>query len=87
VTQWNASKSYQEIKSFVNLVKVINDAAERGIKLNSDCTALLTDDPVQRANLLQPVEDHKHKFPDFSKLPLPKHCRIFKLTTYSFFDV
>jgi len=27
-------------------VKVINDAAERGIKLNSDYTALLTDDPV-----------------------------------------
>jgi len=32
---------------FVNSVKVINDAAERGIKLNLDYTALLTDDPVQ----------------------------------------
>jgi len=70
-------------------MKVINDSAERGIKINSDYTALLTDDPVQRARLLQAVEDHKHtvNFLIFSKLPLPNRCRIVKLTTCSFCDV
>jgi len=72
VTDWSASKPYQEIKFFVNSVKVINHAAERGIKLNSDYTTLLTDDPVQRASLLQAVEDHRHKFPDFFKAALAK---------------
>jgi len=47
VTEWSASKSYQEINFFVNSVKVINDAEEREIKLNSDYAALLTDDLVQ----------------------------------------
>jgi len=45
---------------FVNSVKVINDAAERGVKLNSDYTTLLTDNLVQRASLLQAVEVHHH---------------------------
>jgi len=42
---------------FVNSIKVINNAAESGIKLISDDTALLTDDLVQRASLLQAVKD------------------------------
>jgi len=79
VTERSASKSYQEIKFFVNSVKDINDAAERGIKFNSDYTALLTDDPVQRASLLQAIEVHRHKFPDFFKAALAKSLVEFSI--------
>jgi len=79
VTEWCTSKSYQEIKFFVNSVKVINDTAERGIKRNSDYTVLLTDDPVQRTSLLQAVEDHRHKFHDFFKAALAKSLSNFQM--------
>ena len=55
VTEWDMSTSYQEMKSFVNSVKVVNDAAERGVKLNTDYAAILTDDPQQRERILQAV--------------------------------
>jgi len=60
-------------------VKVINDAAERENKRNSDYTALLTDDPVQRDSLLQAVEDRRHKFPDFFKAVLAKSLLNFQI--------
>jgi len=69
---------------FVNSVKVINDAAEREIKLISDYTALLSDDPVQRASLLQAVEDHRHKFSDFFKAALAKSLLNFQIDYLQF---
>ena len=66
------STSYQEMKSFVNSVKVVNDAAERGVKLNTDYAAILTDDPQQRERILQADEDHRKRFPEFSKAALSK---------------
>ena len=72
VTTWNMSSSFQEMESFVKPVKVVNDAAEREIKLHSDYVAVLTDNPCQRASILQAVEEHKQKFPGFSKAVLAK---------------
>ena len=50
VTTRNMSSFFQEMESFVNTVKVVNDAAERGIKLHSDLVAILADNPRQRAS-------------------------------------
>ena len=61
------------MKYFVNSVKVLNDAAERGVKLNTDYAAILTDDPQQRESILQAVEDHRKRFPEFSKAVLSKY--------------
>ena len=72
VTTWNMSSSFQEIESVVKTVKVVNDAAERGIKLHSDYVAILVDNPRQRASILQAVEEHWQKFPGFSKAVLAK---------------
>ena len=72
VTEWDMSTSYQEMKSFVNSVKVVNDAAERGVKLNTDYAAILTDYPQQLERILQAVEDHRKRFPEFSKAALSK---------------
>ena len=66
------STSYQEMKSFLNSVKVVNDAAERGVKLSTDYAAILTDHPQQRERILQAVEDHRKRFPEFSKAALFK---------------
>ena len=72
VTTWNMLSSFQEMESFVKTVKVVNDAAEREIKLQSDYVAILADHPRQRASILQPVEEHRQKFPGFSKAVLAK---------------
>ena len=72
VTEWDMSTSYQEMKSFANSVKVVNDAAERGVKLNTDYAAILTNDPQQRERILLAVEDHRKRFPEFSKAALSK---------------
>ena len=55
------------MESIVKTVKVVNDAAVRGIKLHSDYVSILTDNPRQRASMLQAVEEHRQKFPGFSK--------------------
>ena len=60
------------MESFVEIVKVVNDAAERGIKLHSDCVAIMADNPRQRASILQPAEEHRQKFPGFSEAVLAK---------------
>ena len=72
VTTWNMLSCFQEMESIVKTVKVVNDAAERGIKLHSDYIAILADNARQRASILQPVEEHRQKFPSFSKAVLAK---------------
>lgn len=51
--------------------KVVNDLAERGIKLMSDYIDKCFDE-TQRQALLQVVECHRQRFPDFTKSTLTK---------------
>ena len=51
---------------------MVNDAAERNVKLNTEYAAILTDNPVQPASLLQSVEQHRKNYPDFRKRTLKK---------------
>ena len=53
-------------------MKVVNNAAERGEKLNIGCAAIITDDVQQKHDLLQAIEAHREKFPDFAKATLEK---------------
>ena len=53
-------------------MKVVNNAAERGVKLNIDCAAIITDDVQQKHDLLQAIEAHREQFPDFAKGILEK---------------
>ena len=39
---WNEYESYREAQEFVRTVKVVNDTAERGIKLVANYTQILT---------------------------------------------
>ena len=65
-------EDFQIAKSFVHTVKVVNDAAEGSVKLNTENAAILTVNPVQRASLLQSVVQHRKNYPDFRKITLNK---------------
>ncbi|KAF0311132.1 hypothetical protein FJT64_018018 [Amphibalanus amphitrite] len=64
---WSEDPDYQETTAFVTTVKVTNDVAERGVKLVTDYMEILTKDDTTREFLLQGVELHRRKFPDFQK--------------------
>lgn len=67
VSEWHTDPDFVTAQEFVNTVEVVNDAAERMVKLNTDYAAFITDDKKQRASLLQAVEDHRNRYADFSK--------------------
>ncbi|GBN70234.1 hypothetical protein AVEN_192351-2-1, partial [Araneus ventricosus] len=59
----------QEI--FQNL-RVVNDTAERGVKLMQDFNGLLTVDEQQKQFLLQSVEDHRKQYSECKKATLKR---------------
>ena len=67
---WPSNECFQEVKDFVSNLKVVNDTAERGLKVNQDYAAILTENEVQRISLLQIVEKHRKEFPIFGKSTL-----------------
>ena len=52
--------------------KVVNNAAERGVKLNIDCAAIITADVQQKHDPLPAIKAHREQFPDFAKATLEK---------------
>ena len=56
----------------MNGFKVVNDTAERGVKLIQDFNSYLTKDEEQRQFLLQVVSECRKIFPDYSKATLSK---------------
>ena len=73
--QWREDPDYKELADFVRTVKVTNDTAERGIKLISDYSKILTKDPVNRIKMLQGVEMDRKINPDFKKSTLNNKIR------------
>ena len=63
-TEWEASQSFKEAREFVETVKVVNDCAERGIKMVSDYPLILTTDEDMRVRMLQGVEFNIQKYLD-----------------------
>ena len=52
---------------FVRTVEVVNDTAERGVKLISDFATSITTDPMQQSAQLQDGEHYRRLYPDFAK--------------------
>ena len=69
---WEKIESFRVAKEFVRTVKVINDVAERGVKLAGDYATLLTKDDKIRAIVLQGVERFRKIFPNFYHKTLDK---------------
>ena len=73
VKEWKLHHDFAVAKEFAHTVKVVNDAAERGVKLSTECATIITDNPIQRRALMQAIEDHRKSFPDFKKSTLQKN--------------
>ena len=51
-------------------IRVVNDVAERGVKLMQDFSLSLTKDEKSKQSVLQVVENHRKCFTDFRKATL-----------------
>ena len=67
VAEWPEDEGFVRAREFVTTVKVVNDPAERAVKLNSDYHLIITEDPSEKARLLQVVEQHRLQYLDFRK--------------------
>ena len=67
VENWPQIKSFCIAKRVVNNFKVINDVAERGVKLMEDYNKLLTNNEEQKQYLLQGFSDYRKKLNDKPK--------------------
>ena len=58
---------YQEAKKIVSALRTVNDVAERGVKLSSDYSQILTNDKSQLQFILQTVEENRKTIPNMNK--------------------
>ena len=59
VSLWEENQDYMTMKEFVTTVKVVNDPAERGVKLCQDFLTLLSRQSDVHGDILQVVEQHR----------------------------
>lgn len=71
-TLWQQDDSFSKGMEFVKGLKVVNDVAERGVKLMQDYNQILTKNEVEKQFILQIVSDYRQKFPDIKKRTLSK---------------
>lgn len=62
-SSWGSSDVYQISCDRVKRLKVVNDAAERGVALIQNFNSILTNQEEQKQYLLQVVEHHRQQFP------------------------
>lgn len=64
---WDQSEAYKKSQSIVKKMKVVNDIAERGVKLISEYETILTKDETQKQSILQNVAEYRTIFRNFNK--------------------
>ena len=62
---WDSDKNFGSAKDFVKTV--LNDVAERGVKVVQSYFKLLTQDDKVRLEIHQAVERNRKLYPDFKK--------------------
>lgn len=67
VGAWSKTESYKENLEFFRELTVVNDVAERGIALIEEYNNCLTKNEDQLQYLLQVVQEHRRRFPNFNK--------------------
>ncbi|KAG0712250.1 hypothetical protein GWK47_018903 [Chionoecetes opilio] len=72
VATWPRSDDYSKALEYVSNVKVVNDIAERGVKMMTDFANIITTDSQQKQYLLQTVEYNRERFDSFKKQTLKK---------------
>lgn len=66
-TLWESDPDYINNKEIATSIKVINDIAERAVKLMTDYNGLLTNDEEQRQYVLRCVQDHRKLYTNCDK--------------------
>jgi len=56
---WNDIEAYQKVKNRIKKLWVVNDTAERAVKLFEEFNTLLTNDEEEKQFLLQVVEANR----------------------------
>jgi hypothetical protein len=72
---WATNDNFNIAFHIVNKLKVVNDAAEQGIKLITEYNNILTKDEEQKQFLLQIVTDYRRNFPDSKKATVIKSLK------------
>lgn len=67
---WINNTAYNDGANTVAHINVVNDTAERGVKLIEEYNSILTKYEEQKQYLLQIVKNYKIKFPDGNKSTL-----------------
>ena len=62
-TKWEQLEKYQHARQRCASLVVVNDVAERGVKLITDFNEKLCRDYKQQEYLLQVIEHHRHEYP------------------------
>jgi hypothetical protein len=60
---WNSTEHYCISRQKVQQLKIVNDAAERGVSLIQNFNSVITNQKEQKQYLLQVVERHRQQFP------------------------
>lgn len=69
-SEWKHDEGYKRAQAMLSKLQVVNDAAERGVKLIKDFTKLLTRDETEKQYLLQVIDDYRKKDKGYNKSQL-----------------
>lgn len=72
VSSWHDNAAFLEAKRRVGCLKVVNDTAERAVKLIQDFHGLITAEEEQKQFLLRCVNEHRNLYPDCKKSTLKR---------------
>lgn len=70
---WNDTEAYKNGMDIVSKIKVVNDTAERAVKLIEEYNNILTKNEQEKQYLLQVVSDYRKQFESHTKLSLTIH--------------
>lgn len=68
--KWHQDQSYKKAVEVMNKLKVVNDSAERGVKLMEEFNDLFTKNERQKQFVIKIVSDYRNRFPDCNKKTL-----------------
>jgi len=72
-SEWIKNDNFRKGLQIAKNLKVVNDAAERGVKLMQDYNNLLTTDEEEKQFILQIVREYRSKYPNVAKSTLSKN--------------
>lgn len=68
--EWKNDSGYNLGLNIVNKLKVVNDSAERAVKLMEDFNPVLSKDEEEKQLIMQVVADYRKQYPDTNKSTL-----------------